>query len=108
MDSQYIRHHMAKQMLNANISPSIFIDMNVEYVYGLSGAAQALTYVMFTWWLNLIKSISGQNMPNFAKYFLAHASINPRNSRSNRDYTGNDRQWVLLQLFEIIAKVMDL
>ena len=39
MDSQNVRHHMAKQMLNANISPSIVIDMNVDYVYGLSGAA---------------------------------------------------------------------
>ena len=33
-DSQYVRHHMAKQMLNANISPSIVIDINVGYVYG--------------------------------------------------------------------------
>ena len=63
---------------------------------------------MFTWRLNLIKSISGQNTPYFAEYFLTHASINPRNSRSNRDYAGNDRQWVLLRLFEIVAKVMDL
>ena len=34
VDSQYVCHHMAKQMLNANISPSIVIDMNVDYAYG--------------------------------------------------------------------------
>ena len=34
MDSQYFRHHMAKQMLNANISPFIALDMNVGNLYG--------------------------------------------------------------------------
>ena len=33
MEFQYVRHHMAKK-INANISPSIVIDMNVDYVYG--------------------------------------------------------------------------
>ena len=34
MESQYVRHHMAKKIINANISPSIAIDINVDYVYG--------------------------------------------------------------------------
>ena len=34
MDSQYARHHTAKQMLNANISPFIAFDMNVGNLYG--------------------------------------------------------------------------
>ena len=34
MDSQYVRYFVAKQMLNANISHSIIIEMNVGNVYG--------------------------------------------------------------------------
>ena len=34
MDSQYVRHHMAKQMLNANISPFIVFDMNAGNLHG--------------------------------------------------------------------------
>ena len=59
MEFQYVRHYMAKKIINTNISPSIFIDMNVDYVCGWSGAAWALTYAMFIWWLNLVKSING-------------------------------------------------
>ena len=33
MDSQYIRHYMAKQMLNANISSFIVFDMNAGNSY---------------------------------------------------------------------------
>ena len=32
MDFQYVRHHMAKKIINTNISPSIVIDMNADYV----------------------------------------------------------------------------
>ena len=34
MEFQYVRRHMAIKIINANISPSIVIDMNVDYVYG--------------------------------------------------------------------------
>ena len=34
MDSQHVRHHMAKQMLNANISPFIVFDMSAGNLYG--------------------------------------------------------------------------
>ena len=34
MESQYVRHHMAKQTLNANINSPSGIYMNVDYVYG--------------------------------------------------------------------------
>ena len=34
MEFQYVRRHMVKKIINANISPSIVIDMNVDYVYG--------------------------------------------------------------------------
>ena len=34
MDSQYVCHHMAKKMPNANISPFIVFDMSAGNLYG--------------------------------------------------------------------------
>ena len=34
MDSQCVHHHIAKQMLNANISPFIVFDMSAGNLYG--------------------------------------------------------------------------